>query len=186
MGFTETIFSVCKYLQFFRIMETIYLSIVMLIFDKCHCCLAAMISVRYECDLTHLTDTTILLTHWGRVTHICISKLTISGSDNGLSPGRRQAIIWTNAGILLIWTLGTSFSEILNEIHAFSFKKRHLKMLSAKWQPFCLSLNVLSRNTPNRGHSKWSWTFKYISNVFSLTDRDVSQWHWNQTTKKYF
>ena len=42
------------------------------------------------------------LTHWGRVTHICVSKLTIIGSDNGLSPDRRQAIIWTNAGILLI------------------------------------------------------------------------------------
>ena len=41
------------------------------------------------------------LTHWGRVIHICVSKLTIIGSDNGLSPGRRQAIIWTNAGILL-------------------------------------------------------------------------------------
>ena len=34
-----------------------------------------------------------ILTHWGRVTHICVSKLTIFGSDNGLSPGRRQAII---------------------------------------------------------------------------------------------
>ena len=34
-----------------------------------------------------------LLTHWGRVTHICVSKLTIIGSYNGLSPGRRQAII---------------------------------------------------------------------------------------------
>ena len=45
------------------------------------------------------------LTHWGRVTHICIDKLTIISSDNGLSPGRRQAIIWTNAGILLIRTL---------------------------------------------------------------------------------
>ena len=33
------------------------------------------------------------LTHWGRVTHICVSKLSILGSDNGLSPGRRQAII---------------------------------------------------------------------------------------------
>ena len=42
------------------------------------------------------------LTHWGRVMHICIGNLTIIGSDNGLSPGRRQAIIWTNAGILLI------------------------------------------------------------------------------------
>ena len=39
---------------------------------------------------------------WGRVTHICVSRLTITGSDDGLSPGRRQAIIWTNAGILLI------------------------------------------------------------------------------------
>ena len=29
------------------------------------------------------------LTHWGRVTYICVSKLTIIGSDNGLSPGVR-------------------------------------------------------------------------------------------------
>ena len=57
-----------------------------------------------------------LLTHWGRVTHICASKLTIIGSDNSLSPGRRQAIIWTNAGIMLIGPLGTNFSEILNKI----------------------------------------------------------------------
>ena len=53
------------------------------------------------------------LTHWGRATHICVSKLTIIGSDNGLSPERRHAIIWTNAGILLIGPLGTNFSEIL-------------------------------------------------------------------------
>ena len=72
------------------------------------------------------------ITHWGRVTHICVSKLSILGSDNGLSPGRRQAIIWTNAEILLIGTLGTNLSEILSEIHAFSFKKMHLKMSSAK------------------------------------------------------
>ena len=84
------------------------------------------------------------LTHWGWVTHICINILTIIGSDNGLSPGRRQAIIWTNDGILLIWTLGTNFSEILSEIHAYSFKEMHLKMSSAKWRPFCLGLNVLT------------------------------------------
>ena len=48
----------------------------------------------------------------GRVTHICVSKLASIGSDNGLSPGRRQAIIWTNDGILLIEPLGTNFSEI--------------------------------------------------------------------------
>ena len=74
----------------------------------------------------------IVLTHWGRLMHICVSKLTIIGSDNGLSPGRRQAIIWTNAGILLIRTSGTNFSEILNEILAFSFKKMHLHFHSRK------------------------------------------------------
>ena len=83
------------------------------------------------------------LTLWGRVTHICVSKLTIIGSYNGLSPGRRQAIIWTNAGILLIRTLGTNFSEILSKIHTFSFKNMHFKMSSAKWRQLCLGLNVL-------------------------------------------
>ena len=75
------------------------------------------------------------LTHRGRVTHICISKLASIGSDNGLSPGWRQAIIWTNVGILLIGPLGTNFSEILIEIHTFSFRKMHLKMSSGKWRP---------------------------------------------------
>ena len=84
-----------------------------------------------------------LLTHWGRMMHICISNLTIIGPDNGLSPGQRQAIIWTNAGILLIGPWGTNFSEILVGIHTFSFKKINLKMLSAKFRPFCLGLNVL-------------------------------------------
>ena len=50
------------------------------------------------------------------MTHICVNKLTIIGSDIGLSPGRRQAIIRTNAGILLIGPLGTNLSEILIEI----------------------------------------------------------------------
>ena len=83
------------------------------------------------------------LTHWGRVTHICISKLTIIDSDNGLSPGQHQAIIWTNAVILLIRPLGTNFNEILVEILTFSFMKMCLKVSSVKWRPFCLGLNVL-------------------------------------------
>ena len=84
------------------------------------------------------------LTHCRRVTHICVNKLTITGSDNGLSPDRRQAIIWTNAGILLIRTLGTNFSEIESEIGAFLSKEMDLKMSSGKWRPFCLGLNVLT------------------------------------------
>ena len=84
-------------------------------------------------------------THWGRVTHIWFGNLTVIGSDNGLSPGRRQAITWTNVGILLIGPQGTNFSEMLIEIHTFSFKKIHLKMSSGKWRPFCLGLNVLNK-----------------------------------------
>ena len=79
-----------------------------------------------------------------RDAYICVSKLNIIGSDIGLSPGRRQAIIWTNAGILWIGPLGTNFSELLIEIRTFSFKKMRLKMSSGKWPPFCLALNVLS------------------------------------------
>ena len=81
-----------------------------------------------------------ILTHWGRVMHICVGNLTIIGSDNGLSLGRRQAIIWTIVGILLV---GTKSSEILITIHAFSITKMHLKGLSAKWRPSCLGFNVL-------------------------------------------
>ena len=101
----------------------------------------------------------IFLTHWGRVTHICVSKLTIISSDNGLSPGRRQAIIWTNAGILSIGPLGTNFSEILIGIQTFPFLKMHLKISSAKWRPFCLGLNVLKVVT-NRAQ-EWCFLNKH-------------------------
>ena len=52
-----------------------------------------------------ILDCLLISTHWGRVTHICVSKLTIIGSDNGLSPERRQAIIWTKAGNIVDLTL---------------------------------------------------------------------------------
>ena len=83
------------------------------------------------------------LTHSGQVAHICIGKLIIIGSDNGLSPDLRQAIIWTNARLLSIEPLGTYFNENLIKIQQFSLKKMHVKMSSVKWRPSCLSLNVL-------------------------------------------
>ena len=87
------------------------------------------------------------------MTHIGVSKLTIIGSDNGLSPGRRQAIIQTNAGILLIGPLGTIFSEILSEIHLFSYKKIYLKLSSAKLRPFGFGFNVLITTNHNKAHN---------------------------------
>ena len=92
---------------------------------------------------THDPKLISFLFRWGRVTHICIVKLTIIVSDNGLSPERRQAIIWTNAGILLIGPLGTNFSEILIVIQTFSLKKIGLKLSSAKCS-FRLGLSVLT------------------------------------------
>ena len=110
--------------------------------------------------VTCISSSRYMLTHWGRVTHICVGNLTIIGSDNGLSPGRRQAIIWTSVGILLIGPLGTNFSEILIGIQTFSFKKMHLKMSSVKWRPFCPDLNVLTHCVPSDAlwHHRGTWS----------------------------
>ena len=90
----------------------------------------SFLSIFFHFGHTHAFVFVNTLTHWSRVTHICVSKLTNIGSDNDLPPGRRQAIIWANAGILLIWHVETNFSEILIEIHIFLFKKMHLKISS--------------------------------------------------------
>ena len=64
-------------------------------------------------------------------------------SDKGLLPGRRQAIIWSIARIVLIGPFGINLSEILIEIDAIFFNKMQLKMSSAKWHLFRLGLNEL-------------------------------------------
>ena len=79
------------------------------------------------------------------------------GSDNGLSPVRRQAIIWGNAGSLSFEPLGINFSEIYNNIQQFSFKNTTLEISSAKCRPFCLDLSVdyqLFRKHPFRNMDK--------------------------------
>ena len=83
------------------------------------------------------------LTHWGRVTHICVSKLTIIGSDNGLSPGRRQAIIWTNAGILLIGPLGTNFKWNFNRNSYIFIQENLFENVVWKIESIFHGLNVL-------------------------------------------
>ena len=84
-----------------------------------------------------------LFTHWSRVARICVNKLTITGPDNGLLPSWHQAIVWTNAGILLIGPLGKKLQWNLNRNIMFVLKKIHLKMSSGKRWSSCLSLNVL-------------------------------------------
>ena len=62
------------------------------------------------------------LTHWDWVIHICIGNLTIIGSDIGLVPTRGHAIIWIDAGILLIEPLGTNFNRIWIKIKCTGHK----------------------------------------------------------------
>ena len=110
-----------------------------------------------------------LLTHWGRMTRICVGNLTIIGSDNGLSPGRRHAINWTNVGMLLIGPLGTNLSEMVIEIHTFSFKKIHLKMSSWKWRPFCFGLNALSSRTKKTHSTMYTMSNKHQRQISLVT-----------------
>ena len=72
------------------------------------------------------------------------SRWTIIGSDNGLSPGRRQAIIWSNAELLLNGPLGTNFSEFFNQnfnifIQKNAFESVVREMASILSQPQCVN-----------------------------------------------
>ena len=131
------------------------------------------------------------LTLCDRVTHIYDANLTIFGLDNGLSPGRRQAIIWTTAGILLMdpWEQTSVKVKILT----FSLKKTHLKVSSVEWQPFCLGFNVLMKgiqypfkgspvkmlpaidcfNIWQHGQCKWLWLYWICSSQAGNTSVNV-------------
>ena len=117
-----------------------------IIFMKSHCrnCLQ---NIKLCCTWVNVLIRSVTrksLTHWGRVTHICIGNLTTISSDNGLSPGWLVAIIWINAEVLLIWTLGTNFCKILIEIHISSFTKMHWKIV--KKMPDILSRPQCTNN----------------------------------------
>ena len=84
---------------------------------------------------TVLMTPVIIGVEWGKYGSV---HLADTDSDNGLSPDRHEAIIWTYAGIFLIRPLGTTLSEIFIKIQTFSFKKIHLKMSSGKCRTCCL------------------------------------------------
>ena len=108
-----------------------------------------------------------VLIHWGRVTHICVSKLTVVGSDNGLPPGRRQAIVWTNAEILLIGPSGTCFRNLNRNSYVFIQENAFCKMAAICFWPQCVKQHdeVVIRNYPdskvhgaNMGPMLATWT----------------------------
>ena len=79
--------------------------------------------------------------HYGRETHICVSKLGAIDSDNGLSPVRCQVIIWKNSGFILTGPLVSYLSEIVTK--AILYSEKALEMSSPKQRPFHPGLNVL-------------------------------------------
>ena len=80
--------------------------------------------------------------------------MTIADVINKLRPVWCRAIIWTNNVLvfLLNWTLGNKFESKQYDFH--TKRSINLKMSSAKWQPFCISLNVL---TLNFNMEWWQW-----------------------------
>ena len=119
------------------------------------------------------------LTYWGRATHICVGNLTTIGPDNGLSPGWRQAINWTNAGIYH-WTLRNKIQWNFNPPAPFflSFKNMRLKVSKStvKLRLFCLGINVLKGRDSHLPFLRQHW---FYSNGFggankqSLTFRSL-------------
>ena len=131
---------------------------------------------RFHLQASHLQIGDInLLTHWGRVMHICMSKLNIIGSDNGLSPARYQAIIWTNDVLLSPRPYGMKFYLKFKGFHS---RKYIWKCRLRKWRPFCLGLNVLRMrgyrdSTSSNGcqetcpinslaPGKFEWNFRHV------------------------
>ena len=95
------------------------------------------------------------------MTHICVIKLTI-GSDNGLSPGRRQAIISANAAIWLIGSLGTKFSEILFEISYIFIQENGFENVVCKMAAILSGPNVLM--------------FEYMNYSYKLQLEQSTKW----------
>ena len=103
---------------------------------KSHQCQHSYIQHSNEAGHIHKMQTNFIayrryLTHWGRVMYICVSKLTIIGSENALLPGWCKAIIWTNAWI---W----STSHIFIQENAI-FQSVMCKMAAILSRPQCVN-----------------------------------------------
>ena len=83
--------------------------------------------------------------------------------------GRRQAIIWTSAEILLIGPLGTNSSEILIGIQTFSFKKNPFENVVCEMASICLGLEVLIKIIHKH---KWQ---RILHNIFWVYEHRYNQ-----------
>ena len=137
-------------------------------------------------SLSEQKDT--ILNHWGRVTRICVSELTIIGPDNGSLPGRSQTITWTNVVLLLIAPLGTM--EFESNIHTFRLKKyiwkRCLPHGSFLSRPQCVihesagPIHISSQN----GHN-FVCRCRYLLQRWPISGRNIGYRFLTSSSNKY-
>ena len=117
------------------------------------CCLFHSGKITMAClDLWSLIQTNVRLTNWAQVTHICVRKLNIIGSGNGLSLSGRQVITWINVDILLIGILGTNFSEILR------FHSRRCIWKCLRYGGIFFRLQCVKQRGFRRGNQGMNWS----------------------------
>ena len=121
------------------------------------------------------------------MTHICVGDLIIIGSDNTLSPCRRQATIWTNARRLLIHyddvimdaiaSQITSLTIVYSTIYTDVDQRKHQSSAS---QAFVWGIHRGPVNSPH----KWPVTRKMFpfDDVIMWTLRNKLQWYFNRNS----
>ena len=122
------------------------------------------------------------LTHWGRATHICVGKLTIIGSDNGLSPWPVPSDYLNQCWNIVHWTIGNKFQCNVNRnwyifIKENPFENVVWKMSAILSRPQCVKtfhftghLTVSSKIYPSQPQTK------KMFGINSLLHDDVIKW----------
>ena len=108
----------------------------------------------FKCVIFKHSSVISFLTYWGRIYASVI--YAIIGSDNGLSPARHQAVIWTNTSKVSIRPEGTYFSEIVFKIQKFSFKEMPLETSSAPTLSWPKCVNTFPFSVVYMRH--WTWS----------------------------
>ena len=114
-----------------------------------------------------------VLHHWGRVAHIYVSKLSIIGSDNGLSPGRRQAII-----NIVNLTPRNKLQWNFNRNSYIFIQENPFQNVVWKMAAICLGLNLLNSLWPGDSYMR-QWTGSSLVQVMACRqpgDKPLSEY----------
>ena len=113
-----------------------------------------------------------VLTHWGRVTHICVGKLIVIGSDNGMSPDRRQAIIWPTAGLLSIGPLANIFQWKFNKNTTIFIEENARENVVCE-MAFILSRPQCVKCIRNTVYKKYKLCYQTMRSIVSICENEA-------------